>query len=678
MSTIKIIKRKAKGFFKTEDMVVIKEAIQTCHNIMTNTSILIRSYYLKWFQEHHPIQCDTDILTLTKEHFNIASNIVQGSTSLSVRKNLKDEKKIVKQKIFEDMSSTFLEMYNRLPGEHTVKSKYSLTHILNYSIDNLMTAYKTNITTNFVKYAKKYIKCDLLCQNVNQNDAKTVAWKVVQHYLYDEPVEDVEITKLISKYDFLFPEKQKSDKPRCWDVCVYPWIYLYKMVMINQCLETDFNNVPPKFRKLYNPLPFHSSFVPMHIRLDTSGISQLLMTGEKIKMFKELFELENNVCLNMSTKADMLSSFKKLFDREPTSKKEEGEYATSVWSFLTNLETCKQLKDVKKSLKNSHESKKWVFDNAVITDGISISFQIIKEEKFGRKSLYKKNEQTDKEDTKSKKGKKQIQQDYGDKLEVTKQNKMLACDPGKNDILTITDGYKTICYTKGQRDQETYLKVRKKITLSKKRKVDLETYETQIMNRFSKQSCLLSNFYRYVCSRKRKEVEFTKLYSHPVFRQFKFTNYVKVKSSEDKFKNKIMRTFTPSNAKTIGSCSTPTMVSNAQKTVLSSTEIIIGWGNWGKSPNCLKGIGPTPGIGIKRRFGSIFNTVTVDEHMTSKTCPCCKNVTLKVHNKKHHLLRCTNEDCKSRWWNRNVAGSVNILDRFLKLNYPETETSGNG
>ena len=346
---------------------------------------------------------------------------------------------------------------------------------------------------------------------------------------------------------------------------------------------------------------------------------------------------------------------------------------------MTNLETCKQLKDVKKSLKNSHESKKWVFDNAVITDGISISFQIIKEEKFGRKSLYKKNEQTDKEDTKSKKvskkGKKQIQQDYGDKLEVTKQNKMLACDPGKNDILTITDGYKTICYTKGQRDQETCLKVRKKITLSKKRKVDLETYETQIMNRFSKQSCLLSNFYRYVCSRKRKEVEFTKLYSHPVFRQFKFTNYVKVKSSEDKFKNKIMRTFTPSNAKTIGSCSTPTMVSNAQKTVLSSTEIIIGWG---KSPNCLKGIGPTPGIGIKRRFGSIFNTVTVDEYMTSKTCPCCKNVTLKVHNKKHHLLRCTKEDCKSRWWNRNVAGSVNILDRFLKLNYPETETSGNG
>ena len=32
---------------------------------------------------------------------------------------------------------------------------------------------------------------------------------------------------------------------------------------------------------------------------------------------------------------------------------------------------------------------------------------------------------------------------------------------------------------------------------------------------------------------------------------------------------------------------------------------------------------------------------------------------------RHHLLRCTKDQCKSRWWNRNIAGSFNILTKFV-------------
>ena len=76
---------------------------------------------------------------------------------------------------------------------------------------------------------------------------------------------------------------------------------------------------------------------------------------------------------------------------------------------------------------------------------------------------------------------------------------------------------------------------------------------------------------------------------------------------------------------------------------------------------------------------------TIPEHGTSQGCPCCENRSLnpyettkeeqlnnniiketkKIH--KHHLLCCTNKDCDSRWWNRNVAGAFNILSRGLKL-----------
>jgi transposase len=327
------------------------------------------------------------------------------------------------------------------------------------------------------------------------------------------------------------------------------------------------------------------------------------------------------------------------------------------------LKTCRQWKDINKS----YDNISWVFDNAIITDGVSVSFQVTNEEIFGRKVFGRK--------------RKVITEDGEDKenFEVTKRHKILGCDPGKRDILTITDGFKTIRYTKGQRDQDVYSKARKKVTLSMKRKYDIETYESQVMNKYSKRSCNPIIFHRYVCLRKRKENEFNNLYRHPVFREFKFTNYVKTKSSEDRFKHKVEKTFSSSNNKTHGCCNDPLILSNAQ---LNSKDIIIGWGDWGKTPNILKGVGPTPGIGIRKRFSSKFKVVSVNEYMTSKTCPCCKDMTLKVHNK-HHLLRCTNDECKSRWWNRNVVGSFNILERCLKQslnlksNLQETDVRGN-
>ena len=111
------------------------------------------------------------------------------------------------------------------------------------------------------------------------------------------------------------------------------------------------------------------------------------------------------------------------------------------------------------------------------------------------------------------------------------------------------------------------------------------------------------------------------------------------------------------------------------------------YGNWGKTPN-LKGSNPTPGIGLRRkiecllsRTGKNNSSVTQHEEFTSKTCPCCRHRNLEKAelfenktslaetfcNEKHHLLRCTNVDCNSRWWNRDVAGSFNILYRGMGL-----------
>lgn len=680
MSSIRIIKRKARGFFKSHDIPTIKNTILSCHQIITNASILLRAYYLRWFQENCPLQDDQHPLQFEKHHVSIACSIIQGSTTPSVRKTGQDEKIA----FFTDLLDEYHKLYGRLESVQSIETEESMSHILSYSMENLLTAYENNIHGHFHKYPKRYIRCDMMSKGADLKTAKKVAGIFTNTYLYDSPFE-LESTVLetynlsLDSYGFLFPPKRtEKGLPRCWDLKVHPWVYLPKMVMINQALETDFPMVPSKHRKLLNPLPFHSSFVPMHIRVDTSGLCQLLMNKEKINDFKTLYNAEHGVDLNMKNKSDMLSSFEKLFGREATSNKEAGQYATELWSYLTNLKTCRQWKEVDGVVrKNDPNKRKWIFDNSVMTDGISISLQVIDEKEFGRKVL-----------TGRKKSKKTVDVEEDCKSTITPKDlekyKALGIDPGKKDIVAVTDGIKTICYTKGQRDIDTYKATRVKASLRKRRGSGLEVYETQILSRFSKRSCHPEVFQRYACTRKRFEQLSTTCYSHPMFREFKFLVKSRTKSSEDRFIRKVFNTFKRPNEE-VKPCVTEKMRTNASKAVERWDQFVIGWGNWGKTPNAVKCGGPTPGIGIRRHFESFFKTVTIDERLSSQTCPCCKNercmkkVTIgTVPIQRHHLLRCTNETCESRLWNRNVVGAFNILDRLLEPRVLGNETTKSG
>ena len=391
MSNIRIIKRKAKGFFETDDLPKVQKAVQSVSNIISEASILVKAYYLDWFQRHYPLDNINDCLQIDHDMFTTACNIVQGSKVPSVRGQ--GERQNAKTSLFYDMLSVYYNIYDRNGDITIIQNDLSLSHILSYSVDNLLTAYDNNIKGHFTKYIKRYILCDLLTMKIDRKKARKIAAIITSHYFYDaeipSDVEGIIISK--EKYAFLFPEKiNKNGFPRCYDVSINPWVYLYKMVEINLFLEFQFYSVEPKYRKLFNPLPLHSSFVPMHVRMDTSGISQLLMTQEKIKEFKALYEIEHpGTTLNMKTKGDMLSSFNKLFGRDPDTKEEGSLFATDMWAFLTNLKKCRQWKEINNVKK---DNICWVFDNAIITDGISISFQVIDKDHAGRKIRKKKSE----------------------------------------------------------------------------------------------------------------------------------------------------------------------------------------------------------------------------------------------------------------------------------------------
>lgn len=322
------------------------------------------------------------------------------------------------------------------------------------------------------------------------------------------------------------------------------------------------------------------------------------------------------------------------------------------------------------------QGEEMVFDNSVVTDGVSISFQMIDRSNFGRKSKFEKKNPEDKEKTKEKK--------VQDKKSIRKTAKFLGCDPGKRDILAITDGVTTIRYTKGQRQHDCLQFVQRRETLAKRKKNNIDIFESQELSKHCKKTCSYSVFKSYCATRMSKEAVSKQLYRKAYFREFKFTKYCKMKGSERRMINKVKDTFKTSNPRiqtaTLKALPPP-MVENALK---ETEDLVIGWGNWGKNPNALKGCCPTPGIGIRRRFESFFDTVTVCEHLTSQTCPCCQTEkSLKKMKREntnyeiHHLLRCTNDNCQSRLWNRNVAGSLNILKRFIERPSGE-EATGTG
>jgi hypothetical protein len=630
------------------------------------------------------------------------------------------------------------------------EAKLSMSHILQYSIAQTITAYNNNVWMHFPKYVKKVLTCTLFCNRVQASSDKitkeekkqfrAVAAKACNHILYGEGEEwtkGEDVKMLANQFSHLVPNLPTPTTNRLYDMKARPWRYLQYMVWMNRHLENTMTPLQEKFSKmckLYSPISLISTFIPNHIRLDTSGLAQLLMNQKRIVEFVNFYEIKTGIKLQMTSKADMLSSYSKLTGVVAATAKDEALYATTLWTYLCDFTNYK---DVLSSKRKSEEV--WVFDNAIVTDGYSASFQITKEANLQRKHMFKQTEEkkklkdekqrlkAEKQRLKAAKQKKKKSKDteasssnegdgsglpgYLDDAFIswwkqTPENyyRHLSADPGKTDLGDYTDGFTNLKYRKARRDCDTFANTRKNTSLQKRHKAKVKgifgnlnnpsvhDYESIYMSENSKKSCVLEKFMKYWKSRQAIVNLENNLYKKAYFRNIKFTVHVKQKSSESKIIDKIQKLFLN---KSIGqkkrnqkhdllpihkpvpywlrtgeiSRATQCMLDNREN-ASQCQEILMGYGNWGRSPN-LCGSAPTPGIGLRRRIHKHLHTATVDEGYTSKPCPCCgKDLTYpqvgKAHVSKHHLQRCINEACPCSWWNRNTTGSHNILRRFIE------------
>ena len=743
--TTEVVKRKCKSLFVEKDKSTILDTVNAVHDIISEASLLLKAFYLEWFESNCKDRCDDNKpFTIDKDILGICCIVCQGIAKFQTRtmSEKTKEKKLVeynglceKDRAKKDKQNTknktrkeeirtyrpmVLECFQRIfPNKENTKYKdLSLSHILAYSMETLVTNYKTNVVSHYPKYVKKYIYCKLLklmqspslpkktkvpdpveriegCKRI-----KKLAGKITSHVLFGMELNEVvpiDVGTLIEECvpEILVRNKEGELICRTSDLDMRPWVYLQRMVWINRMLENEeFRIINPSLRTLYNPLCLVSTFIPGSIRLDTSGVAQLLMDKDRIAEFVILYKAEYGITLDMKNKGDLLSSYEKLTNKENVPDIEKAQYATSLWKFICKFDNHKEV--LQTTRKNGDV---WVFDNSIVTDGYSVSFQITKIENLKRKIKFKKmtpeaiekkiKEKKDKQDKhpEFKSINDSETETWWNSLQDKNNYRLLADDPGKRDIAFITDGIRCLRYTKGMRDQATYKKIRETESLKLRRNSKLKklsddedypsvsVYETEVLSKTCKKTCIFTKFVEYwKCRSVLKERQ--TVYNKAYFRQMKFLVYCKTKSSEMKFFDAIKKTFLPATQKKANRWMniepSPHCESVIKDKLKKACETcVIGWGNWGRNPN-LKGNAPTPGIGFRRRAAKYFETITIPEDYTSQTCPCCKErrfehpvVGEKYATEKHHLLRCTNDACKCRWWNRNVVGSYNILRRFV-------------
>ena len=250
-------------------------------------------------------------------------------------------------------------------------------------------------------------------------------------------------------------------------------------------------------------------------------------------------------------------------------------------------------------------------------------------------------------------------------LQRAQARALLSADPGKGNLLTVTDGEKVLRYSGAQRrhdsgqsaqrkqleelldgfapsGDDTYRELAESIGDVQRRQRGQAAgagISEQAPSGPSSRSCTTYTFHTYLSNRQRVLPRLSKLYRRTLLRRHRYQVYVGRRSADDRFAALVLKTF-------------------------GEVEALL-YGDWGCNPN-LKHQPPSPGVGLRRRLCSHFRVLLVHEAYTSSRCARCGSSGLKHPRKDangkevHHLLRCSNTQCSCHWWNRDVLGALNI------------------
>jgi hypothetical protein len=228
--------------------------------------------------------------------------------------------------------------------------------------------------------------------------------------------------------------------------------------------------------------------------------------------------------------------------------------------------------------------------------------------------------------------------------QATSQATVVGCDPGKGNLLYMSDDKNKLRYTAAQRRFESYGTRSAEITKIERDKAGITQIESTLCN-FNSKTCYLDIFKEYLTQKHVVDAHVRPFYEKMLFRKLKWRRYVHTQQSEQAFIQRIRDTFGP---------------------------CVIALGDWSGN-NALKHQPPTANKRINRLLVQNFPVQKVCEYKTSVTCHRCYGTTecflRRARSPKDdreilvtHLLRC--KTC-SMLWHRDLNASLNIRSIYL-------------
>lgn len=398
----------------------------------------------------------------------------------------------------------------------------------------------------------------------------------------------------------------QSNKSIYYDLKARPLSYLNGMIYMASILEV-------MGLKTFQFLPMRTSIVPKNIIISTSSLA---------------YHLVSYLCGTKTKTAPVYIKEKNM-----------------IWSWFL---------DYKHPI---FKSKNYIFDHSISTDGISCSLRFI------RKDLY---------DSKTRDISKETDFEFPSLEELSPSQidyansnmNVVGCDPGKRSLVYMHDIHgNKLEYTCIQRRFESRLKQNKQKTEKLKSKFGINQIESVLTTCDSK-TVNYQKFKEYLQRKVYVNSQSQNFYNHPTFRKMRLRSFIEGRRSEDKFIDKIGKTF--------------------------GKNCFIAYGNWSRNDQ-MKHFMSTMGVGLRRLIHRKYHTYTVNEAYSSKKCCECLNnlrnyvmdevnykdrngtknktkfnLKLKAGKNIHRLLVCSNcvssENKRITFRSRDKNAAINIMN----------------
>ena len=556
--------------------------------------------------------------------------------------------------------NNFLQFYEKkykMLGYTEKLDSINLSQIIQYLSVDILTNIENNIKINFISYVKRFVNSSYKEEHdklIKLSTDKKETVKILREELF-QVKEDLLNNTLnsLEKYHMwinlhkisIFPKKY--NKTYIFDIKYNPQNYLSGMIYMCKILEKN-------KCKSFQFFPLRSNIIPKFIPIDTKSLVELLVTHNK-----------NEYLLNIH------------------------KYKDELWSKFFNING------------SAFSEKNYTFDYRILTDGFSMSIQLlhnslIESEKLKKINMktnkdkmkiecqnksqeeqetYKKKIKDNKNNEKIKKHLQRIEEiknlsveekekltmkkykefPYLEELKETELNELRTAnkvyvDPGKRSLLYMqNEKGVTLNYTNKKYMRNTKRKKYGHLIKNYKKKQNISDIEKEFIGTNS-QSCNIKIFETYIKIKNKLNIKLLEKYTDEVFRKYKWYSHINKKKTESQLINEIKDTF--------------------------GKDVKLIYGDWSIGKQ-MRNFISTPNLGLKRKLGTKFTIYSIDEYNTSKLSykteeksdnlylPDKKGIKRKMHailtyKMENNCLGCINRD------NNAVKNFIKLTNYYLE------------